>query len=86
MDEENEVILFAGSRSTGGFCVTRRGLLLPSALGHILTETPALTDGTLALPAQTMRFLQLTPGMELLSIRSKAFVSLSFTLYPEEDE
>ena len=34
--------LFTGSRSTGGFCVTRRGLLLPSKLGHILTETPPL--------------------------------------------
>ena len=34
----------AGSRSTGGFCVTRRGLLLPSKLGHILTETPELLN------------------------------------------
>ena len=39
---EGKVYLFTGSRSTGGFCVTRRGLLLPSQLGHILTETPAL--------------------------------------------
>ena len=101
MDEENEVILFTGSKSTGGFCVTRRGLLLPSALGHILTETPALTDGTLApgefvrykgrsycrlprsgegtlvLPARTMQFLQLAPGLELLSIRSS---DVAFTM------
>ena len=55
MDEENKVILFTDSRSTGGFCVTRRGLLMPSALGHILTETPALTDGTLA-PGEFVRY------------------------------
>ena len=39
---EGRVYLFTGSKSTGGFCVTRKGLLLPSLLGHILTETPAL--------------------------------------------
>lgn len=39
---EGRVYLFTGSRSTGGFCVTRQGLLLPSKLGHILTETPPL--------------------------------------------
>ena len=39
---EENVYLFTGSKVTGGFCVTRRGLLLPSKLGHILTETPAL--------------------------------------------
>lgn len=41
---EGRVYLFTGSRSTGGFCVTRRGLLLPSKLGHILTETPELLN------------------------------------------
>ena len=39
---EGNVYLFTGSRSTGGFSITRQGLLLPSKLGHILTETPAL--------------------------------------------
>ena len=39
---EGTVYLFTGSKITGGFCVTRQGLLLPSKLGHILTETPAL--------------------------------------------
>ena len=29
---EGQVYLFTGSRSTGGFCVTRKGLLLPSKL------------------------------------------------------
>lgn len=39
---EGKVYLFTGSKSTGGFCVTRRGLLGPSKLGHILAENPAL--------------------------------------------
>ena len=38
--------LFTGSRITGGFCVTRKGLLLPSKLGHILTDMPVLMDYT----------------------------------------
>lgn len=44
---EGKVYLFTGSKITGGFCVTRKGLLLPSALGHILTDTPALLNYTL---------------------------------------
>ena len=39
---EGKVYLFTGSKMTGGFCVTRQGLLLPSKLSHILTETPSL--------------------------------------------
>ena len=41
---EGKVYLFTGSKITGGFCATRRGLLLPSKLAHILTETPALLN------------------------------------------
>ena len=40
--DEGKIYLFNGSKSTGGFCVTRQGLLLPSKLGHILTEVPEL--------------------------------------------
>ena len=43
---EGRVYLFTGSKSTGGFCVTRKGLLEPSKLGHILVETPALKNYT----------------------------------------
>lgn len=43
---EGRVYLFTGSKITGGFCVTRKGLLLPSKLGHILTETPPLLNYT----------------------------------------
>ncbi len=43
---EGKIYLFTGSRSTGGFCVTRRGLLAPSKLGHILIEMPELNNYT----------------------------------------
>lgn len=36
---EGRAYLFTASESAGGFCVTRRGLLEPSKLGHILAET-----------------------------------------------
>ena len=41
---EGRVYLFTGSKSTGGFCVTRRGLLESSKLGHILTDNATLRD------------------------------------------
>ena len=41
---EGKVYLFTGSKSTGGFCVTRKGLLEPSNLGHILYDNPELKD------------------------------------------
>ena len=41
---DQRVYLFSGSESTGGFCVTRRGLLEPSKLGHILADQPNLRD------------------------------------------
>lgn len=41
---EEKVYLFTGSKVTGGFCVTRKGLLEPSKLGHILTDNPALQN------------------------------------------
>ena len=39
-----ESISFTGSKITGGFCVTRKGLWHPSKLGHILDDTPPLLD------------------------------------------
>lgn len=43
---DGKVYLFTGSKSTGGFCVTRKGLLEPSKLGHILTQMPELKEYT----------------------------------------
>ncbi len=42
--KEGKVILLSGSKSTGGFCVTRKGLLENSRLSHILSENPALSS------------------------------------------
>ena len=99
--DEGKVYLFTGSKITGGFCVTRKGLLLPSKLGHILTDTESLlnysaepgqfiqykgrsycwTDisstGVLTLTPEMMRFLNIEPGMQLLSIRSS---DIAFTM------
>ena len=44
---DKKVYLFTGSKSTGGFCVTRKGLLEPSKLGHILTDLPQLKNYTI---------------------------------------
>ena len=44
--DDGKVYLFTGSKITGGFCVTRKGLLQPSKLGHILEETPELMNYT----------------------------------------
>ena len=98
---ERRIYLFTGSKSTGGFCVTRKGLLLPSKLGHILTEQHQLLNytvplgkfvwykgraycwveisehGTIQLPQETMSFLEIKPGMSLLSIRSS---DIAFTM------
>ncbi len=41
---EGKVYLFTGSKSTGGFCVTRKGLLYPSKIGNILEQTPDLLN------------------------------------------
>jgi len=41
---EGRVYVFTGSKSTGGFCVTRRGLLRPSKLANILEDLPTLDD------------------------------------------
>ena len=41
---EGKVYLFTGSKITGGFCVTRQGLLEPSKLRHILTDNPTLQN------------------------------------------
>ncbi len=41
---EGKLYLFTGSKVTGGFCVTRKGLLEQSKLGHILTDNPELQN------------------------------------------
>lgn len=41
---EGKIYLVTGSKKTGGFCVTRKGLLASSKLGHILSENPQIRD------------------------------------------
>lgn len=41
---DNKVIIFTGSKITGGFCVTTYPLLSTSKLGHILKECPQLEN------------------------------------------
>ena len=98
---EGRGYLLTGSKVTGGFCVTRKGLLLPSKLGHILTETPLLlnyeapmgvfirykgrsycwtaisAEGEITLTEEMLAFLDLSPGMRLLCIRSS---DIAFTM------
>ena len=52
---EGRVYLFTGSKVTGGVCVTRKGLVEPSKLGHILTENPDLLHYT-AAPGVFLRY------------------------------
>ncbi len=45
---DGKIIIFTGSKITGGFCVTTYSLLSGSKLWHILEECPALRDCQLA--------------------------------------
>jgi len=42
--QDGKIIIFTGSKITGGFCVTTYSLLLGSKLRHILKECPALKE------------------------------------------
>ncbi len=45
---DGKVIVFTGSKATGGFCVTTYSLLSDSQLKHILADCPALRDFRIA--------------------------------------
>ncbi len=66
---EGKVYLFTGSKVTGGFCVTTKGLLEPSKLGHILTDNPALQN------------YQTTEGEFVVSVKSFAPYKLKRRLF-----
>lgn len=98
---EDKVYLFTGAKATGGFCVTRKGLLEPSKIGNILRDNPDLREyklpegkfinykgrkycwksisknGVIELTAEMLKVLDLSIGMELLSIRSS---DIAFTM------
>lgn len=52
---DDDIILFTGSKSTGGFCVTCRRLLETSKLKHILNECPVIGQDT-APPLEFVRY------------------------------
>ena len=41
---EGKVFLITGSKQTGGFVVSKKGLLINSKIGSILTDTPSLYE------------------------------------------
>lgn len=45
--DDNKIIIFTGSKITGGFCVTTYPLLSTSKLSHILHECPQLENQTI---------------------------------------
>ena len=65
--------LFTECKVTGGFCVTRKGLLEPSKLGHILTDNPDLQNYQTAerefIPYKEHSCYQIKP--KLLTSKSK---------------
>lgn len=56
--DEGKVFLFTGSKATGGFCITRKGLLEPSKLGHILAENPSLQNYQLEVVISLLQWEQ----------------------------
>ncbi len=43
LTSEPEIIIFTGSKITGGFCVTNQRMLASSKLKHIIDDLPGLT-------------------------------------------
>lgn len=98
---EKRIYLISGSKKTGGFVVTRKGLLYPSKIGNILKDTPKLCNykleqgefvkykgrlycwvnisdsGVVHLSDMMLEILNISIGMELLSIRSS---DIAFTM------
>lgn len=52
---DGKIIIFTGSKITGGFCVTTYSLLRDSKLKHILEDCPALRD-CLLLEGEFMQY------------------------------
>ena len=74
---EGRIYIFTGARATGGFCVTRKGLLAPSQLGRRYGWLTVSQSGRLLLTEFLLHQLDLNIGAELLCIRSS---DIAFTL------
>ena len=67
---EGRVYLFTGSKSTGGFCVTRKGLLEPSKLGHILSSRGKASFRLMLLPPVILRLFLVRAMVSLALLKS----------------
>lgn len=83
LSNENKIIIFTGSKITGGFCVTSYPLLSSSKLSHILKECPTLNDssifpGTL-IPYKGRSYLSqsITSITYLISFEQYAILSIT---------
>lgn len=81
---EGKIYLFTGSKTTGGFCVTRKGLLYPSKIGNILKDTPALLNYELPegefvpYKGRFYCWINISPdGMIALPVQTAAFMQLT---------
>ena len=50
---EGRIYIFTGARATGGFCVTRKGLLAPTQRGQNMRENPKHDKNTFPEGEQT---------------------------------
>ena len=71
VQKEGRIIIFTGSKITGGFCVTSK------QLGRGYTWLHISQNGVVRLPENTMRYLNLSCGDILMSIKSS---DIAFTM------
>lgn len=79
-----EIIIFTGSKVTGGFCVTNRKMLQASKLQHILKDLPELTKHLEKGPGDFMGYkgrsyawLPLSPnGSIKMPVHTMSFLNL----------
>jgi len=81
---EGKIYIFTGSKSTGGFCVTRKGLLYPSKIGNILKDTPLLLNYVLregefvSYKGRFYCWINISPeGTIALPVETAAFLQLT---------
>lgn len=65
---EKKVYLISGSKKTGGFVVTRKGLLYPSKIGNILKDTPPLCNYELEKFEFVKYSVRIINFMDLMSV------------------
>lgn len=84
VNKGDSVIIFTGSKITGGFCVTSKEYLANSKLSHILEECPALANYEIAegefvrYKGRSYTWLHISPtGVIKLTDNAMVFLGLS---------